>query len=128
MQQQLREIAEFQAKFKQAYRGSPRILDPELCLFRVRFMIEEILEFATANNSHDLSRALDALVDLLYVLLGTVHLTGLSPVFLEAWNLVHEANMKKELAGDPARSKRGFRNDIIKPEGWTAPDLSGLVS
>lgn len=43
--------------------------------------------------------------------------------FFKAWDRVHEANLKKR-RGPTARSS-GY--DLIKPEGWLAPDLSDLV-
>ena len=46
--------------------------------------------------------------------------------FQEAWDRVHAANMAKE-RGNPKTSKYGSGFDIVKPEGWTAPDLSDLV-
>ena len=125
---QFRDLKEFHTRFKQLYEGSPRILDQTTASFRLWFLIEETTELKHALENHDLARALDALVDIDYVLKGTIVMMGLSPVFAEAWKRVHEANMKKELAGDASRSKRGNRYDIIKPEGWVAPNLDDLVA
>ena len=46
--------------------------------------------------------------------------------FAEAWNRVHAANMAKERATCAEDSKHGSAQDIIKPEGWTAPDHRDL--
>lgn len=96
----------------------------------------------------DPEKILDGLVDLLVVLLGTVHLMGFykksefctimssnGPVlikndyeqqytiFEEAFIRVFNANMQKEVG----TTKRGCSIDLVKPEGWKAPDLSDLV-
>jgi predicted HAD superfamily Cof-like phosphohydrolase len=47
--------------------------------------------------------------------------------FEEGWRRVHAANMAKVRAERPGDSKRGSTFDVVKPEGWTAPDLSDLV-
>lgn len=46
--------------------------------------------------------------------------------FDEAWDRVHAANMAKERATSADQSKHGSAQDIIKPEGWTAPDHRDL--
>lgn len=76
-------------------------------------------------------KALDALVDLVYVALGTAHIHGFN--FSEAWKRVHEANMKKVLAKDCPEfvQDKAWRDkspmDIVKPEGWLPPSLEDLV-
>jgi len=68
---------------------------------------------------------LDALVDLAYVVLGTAFMHGFD--FNEAWRRVHAANMQKVRATSPDVSKRNSSLDVVKPEGWTPPDLSDLT-
>lgn len=46
--------------------------------------------------------------------------------FHEAWRRVHAANMAKVRATSAEQSKHGSAQDIIKPEGWTAPDHRDL--
>ncbi len=73
----------------------------------------------------DLEKQLDALVDLMYVLLGTSYLQGFD--LKEAWNRVHAANMTKIRTERADDSKRGSVYDVVKPEGFRPPDLSDLV-
>jgi predicted HAD superfamily Cof-like phosphohydrolase len=119
------DITEFHEKFGLAYAGPPRELDPELHKFRSKFMQEELDEYNEAHAKGDLHGQFDALIDLAYVLLGTAHLQGLP--FAEGWNRVHTANMAKVRAERSEDSKRGSTFDVVKPEGWTAPDLSDLL-
>lgn len=137
----LLDIIEFHEKFGINYEGKPRVLPYDLADFRSRFNLEELTEWRqhagaalidlTDSQSmipYRLEEMLDAHVDQFYVLLGTVYLQGLLPVFEEAWRRVHAANMAKVRAQpDGSDSKRGSAYDVVKPEGWVAPDHSDLV-
>jgi predicted HAD superfamily Cof-like phosphohydrolase len=117
------DIKDFHEKFGLAYTDGPRQLPDDLASFRLKFMTEELTEYC----EYPLEDKLDALVDLVYVALGTAYLHGFD--FDEAWKRVHEANMKKVKAkADGSDSKRGSAHDVVKPMGWTAPDLSDLVA
>ena len=77
------------------------------------------------------AKALDALVDLVYVALGTAHIQNFD--FEAAWKRVHEANMQKVLAKDLPTYVQGkaWRDkspmDVVKPHGWIAPSLEDLL-
>ncbi len=118
-------IKDFHTKFGLEYNDKPRTLPSDLRHFRIDFMDEEVAEYATASYDGNLHDQLDALVDLVYVALGTAYIQGFD--FNEAFKRVHEANMKKVRANRLTDSKRGSLYDVVKPEGWTAPDLSDLV-
>jgi predicted HAD superfamily Cof-like phosphohydrolase len=77
-------------------------------------MHEELSEFIQADNLVDKA---DALVDLIYVALGTAY--GLGLPFNPIWEAVHEANMQK-VSG---QTKRGNKVDAMKPPGWTGPEI-----
>ena len=104
---------------------TPAPLTPELLRFRVNFMLEEISEYEKAALNGDLEGQLDALVDLVYVALGTAYLQRMP--FNTAWERVHEANMKKVRAEHADQSKRGSSFDVVKPEGWKPPRHTDLV-
>lgn len=143
MQSLFEDIKDFHRKFGLAYDGPPRVLNYTLEKFRVGFMAEELAEYLTDNkdfqkkfidmaneallliDSPSREKQLDALVDMVYVILGTAYMKGWD--FDEAWRRVHEANMKKVRALRAVDSARGSLYDVIKPEGWVAPDLKDLV-
>lgn len=103
----------------------PHHLESDEKNFRVAAMMEEVQEYEDAKSMADM---LDALVDLQVFLLGTVYRHGMADVFDTAFNRVMDANMQKQLAGESHKSKRGFARDLVKPAGWTAPDLRDLVN
>ena len=91
-------------------------LNPELAKQRVAHLKEELDEYIRAKT---LSDKLDALVDLVYVALGTACMHGFD--FDEAWRRVHAANMRK------IRVEKGEKQGIQKPDGWRGPDLKDLT-
>lgn len=141
------DIKAFHEKFELKYSGDPRHLPDELEEFRAGFMGEELGEYLSHMDRDvkdlvknvqfllwqdrmigrrvSLKKKLDALVDLVYVALGTAYMHGFD--FNEAWRRVHAANMAKVRAERADQSARGSTFDVVKPEGWVAPDLSDLV-
>ena len=140
------DIKAFHEKFDLKYNGAPRWLPQDLDHFRTGFLAEELAEYTTddktvqadiirnvkrgtvirpSDTPPSLEKQLDALVDLVYVALGTAYLHGFD--FDEAWRRVHAANMKKIRATLSEQSARGSIHDVVKPPGWTAPNLSDLV-
>jgi predicted HAD superfamily Cof-like phosphohydrolase len=122
--QMMTRIIEMHKKFDLAADQAPKALPDDEKNFRIVAMQEELDEYADANTRAD---ELDALVDLQVFLLGTVYRHGFADVFDEAFNRVMDANMQKMLAGEALHSKRGFARDLVKPAGWTAPNLSDLT-
>ena len=116
------DIKAFHEKFGLAYDGPPRKLEAELLSFRMKFIEEEFHELVEATT---LDHQLDACIDLIYVILGYCYLRGWDAA--EAWRRVQAANMAKVRAEKPSDSKRGTTFDVVKPVGWTAPNLSDLV-
>ena len=97
--------------------GSQGISRPEL---RAALIIEEAIETCDAILGNNLPEAIDGICDLLYVCYGAALEFGvdLDVYFRE----VHHANMRKEGGATRADGK------ILKPEGWKAPDIAGLLA
>jgi predicted HAD superfamily Cof-like phosphohydrolase len=86
---------------------------------------EETLEFLEARRINDEVEEFDAVLDMIVVLIGY----GLSRGWPmnEGWAEVMRSNMAKI---DPQTGAVRRRDDgkILKPEGWTPPDLSSLLN
>jgi len=106
----------FHQKFQLLYFVSPGHLTQRKLEERIAFMQEELDEFITAAHAQDLIGQADALLDLVYVALGTAGMLGLP--WEPLWKIVHEANMKKERRA----SLTGDHHDVTKPLGWIAPE------
>src|SRR5512139_697373 len=120
-------IQDFHEKFGLEYLGTPRFLDLDMSEFRIKFMQEELDEYKTARSDGDLEKQLDALVDLMYVALGTAYLHGFD--IAEAFYRVHKANMNKVRVSRETEdlSTRKSQYDVVKPEGWVPPFLKDLA-
>ena len=121
-----KDIQDFHEKFGFAPRAAGERPDPKLVAFRLKFLMEELHELKQALVVDDLEETLDALVDIVYVALGTAWLLNLD--FEYAWHLVHEANMKKIRVDCAADSKRGSAFDVKKPDGWQKPQLRACLA
>lgn len=107
----------------EAYPKKPCTLSGRMLDFREQFMIEELEEFMDATHAEDITKAFDALLDLVYVVHGAALYMGITPEMWNAgWKAVHEANMRKERAKSADDSKRGHELDVVKPAGWTGPE------
>jgi len=114
------DICEFHQKFKIPQTEVPGIHNDEMIQFRMNFLKEELQEFEDALACNDTTMAFDALIDLVYVAMGTAYICNFP--FDEGWEHVHTANMMKERVKQKSASKRLTTYDIVKPEGWVAPD------
>lgn len=131
---------------------NPQCLTDEEYKFRCKAMMEELIEYCQEvfeadknkfKRIYDLFSKLidespirfdvgdtlgdqfDALIDLSIFTMGTA-VEHRFP-FEEGFNAVMDANMKKRLfkEGDP--DKRGFKKDLVKPQGWKAPNLDRIL-
>jgi predicted HAD superfamily Cof-like phosphohydrolase len=85
---------------------------------------EEFDEFAEALNDEDEVEQLDACMDMIWVILGFCIMKGYD--VSGAWNEVARSNLCKI---DPVSNKVIKREDgkVLKPEGWTPPQLEQFV-
>ena len=95
--------------------------------YRVFFLVEELFELFKASKEVDKAEVADALVDVVWVALGTVLMAGID--FDKHWNEVVRANMEKELADslEDTRASRYTPREIVKPEGWVPPDHNTIL-
>lgn len=119
-------VREFHEKFGLHYQGPPRRLPDDIRLVKTRHIYEEFTELLNSVDDHNLEKTLDALVDMVYVIVGYAYLSGLP--FDEAFLEVHAANMRKVRCERPEDSSRGTTFDVIKPPGWVPPNLARLIN
>lgn len=89
-----------------------------------KLITEEVNELWTAINNQDAVEQLDALTDILVVTIGAIHSAGFDAE--GAWKEVMRSNFAKI---DKETGKVVKREDgkVLKPDGWTPPDLKGFV-
>ncbi len=132
MKTEFQMVGDFHRKFGLGVAGETaypaKVLDDQTFLFRYQFLLEELHELLAAHRAGDVAGVADALADLVYVALGTAHLAGIP--FDRVFEEVQRANVTKERAagGGDSRSKRGSGLDVVKPAGWTPPDVAGTIA
>jgi len=92
----------------------------EILNFRLNFIKEELKELEEALINKSLIDSIDALVDMVVVIMGTADLMGF--YWPDHWDEVHRANMEKERVLSSEESKRGSSIDLKKPKGWQPPN------
>lgn len=126
---EFRDVGNFHRKFAldtSDDNPGPKAWNDEMLAFRSKFMEEELDEFYEGRAEHDHAKMADALIDLVYVAMGTAHLLGYP--WEQLWAEVQAANMQKQRArNDGSDSKRGSSLDVIKPAGWTPPNIEGVL-
>jgi len=134
MSSNFRDVGKFHEKFdlprshydyKEDRMAEPIRIHADLFDFRVDFLQEELQEYIVAWSNNDLPGMADALIDLVYVAMGTAHLHQFD--WDQLWTTVQRANMTKMRATSEDQSKRGSTFDVVKPKGWTPPDIKGVL-
>lgn len=128
-----KDVGDFHAKFTLLQATAPSLLTQRKLQERIEFMQEELDEFIMAcainpttwepdkERDQDLPGQADALVDLVYVALGTAQMLGLP--WQELWNDVQRANMAKVRG----TTHRGHAVDVTKPQGWVGPQGAAIL-
>lgn len=103
-----------------------RDVPPALMRFRIGFLREELEELEEGYEQKNDAKMFDALLDLVYVAMGTAHLRGYP--WQDGWNEVQRANMMKvRAAPDGSDSVRGSAWDVVKPPGWVPPNIEEVL-
>lgn len=87
-------------------------------------IVEEFNEFIQANNKNDDVEKLDACMDMIWVILGFCYMKGYD--VSGAWNEVARSNLAK-IDTQTGKVKKREDGKVLKPEGWTPPDLKQFV-
>lgn len=118
-------VREFNLACGEALPETPFLYADSTSQLRYDLMREENEEYyEAAIVSQDIVGVLDAVVDQMYILLGTISKHGLEDVFDAAFNEVHRSNMTKTIGGTVQRRDDG---KILKPVTYEAPDLKEVL-
>ena len=85
---------------------------------------EETEELAQAVINNDRVETLDALVDILVVAIGAIHSGGFDAE--GAWKEVMSTNFAK-IDHNTGKVRKREDGKVLKPQGWTAPNLTPFV-
>jgi predicted HAD superfamily Cof-like phosphohydrolase len=85
---------------------------------------EEHQEFLEATLADDPVEQLDALIDILVVTIGAIHSAGWDAE--GAWKEVMQTNFAK-IDKDTGKVRKREDGKVLKPTGWTPPNLRPFV-
>ena len=126
MTNQLGQVEEFHKAFGVPVRYLPVIPDEQTIKLRYDLAQEELNEFLEACQNKDITAIFDALVDQLYILLGTAHAFGLGAALEDGFAEVHRSNMTKlDEFGKPVYREDG---KVIKSELYEKPNLLRVLA
>ena len=113
-----KDVADFFWKFKQNMPDKPTLIKN----FELRHQLisEELEEYWNACKKGDLVEVTDALMDMLYVVIGSALAHGIR--IEDYWKEVHRTNMKKQ--GGSTRKD----GKILKPQGWEPPRIAEILN
>lgn len=114
------DVLAFHRKFGCAVGTTPAVPGQGTVELRKSLNNEEHGETLRAMDAGDLAGIADGVVDDIYVKLGTLISYGIDP--RPIWRAVHETNMAK--VGGAMRED----GKVLKPPGWVAPDVAGILS
>ncbi len=86
---------------------------------------EEYKELQEALEANDQVEQLDALIDILVVTIGAIHSAGFDAE--GAWKEVMATNFAK-IDKETGKVRKREDGKVLKPLGWTAPDLKSYLN
>jgi predicted HAD superfamily Cof-like phosphohydrolase len=122
MEKQILQLKEFQVAFNIKAPKRPKMLPKNRAIFRQKLLQEEVDELKKSRNLLDAS---DAIIDCMYILIGTAYEYGLSDRLVLLFDEVHRSNMTK-LDSD---GNAIFREDgkVMKSERYSPPKLQPII-
>lgn len=121
----IEQVAEFHRAFGHPIKDEPCIVNLGIGLLRTRLLHEELMELESAIFGGTRVEALDALLDLQYVLDGAFLALGFWRVKDRAFAEVHRSNMSKLGAdGKPVVREDG---KILKGPNYSPPNLQPFI-
>lgn len=121
----IEKVSEFMEACGQEVKTRASNVEDSTSSLRYNLMSEENREYLVACLQNNKVEILDALIDMSYILFGTIASHGMTEEFIKGFTLVHENNMTKvQSDGKVLKNPEG---KILKPEGYKPVDLSSLI-
>ena len=121
----VKKVEEFQHITKQLNNTEPKSINWELAQFIYNIALEELNEYREACEKGDLVGIFDALLDQLYILIGTFNTHGMQSILIKGFEEVHRSNMSKlDDNNQPLYNEIG---KVMKSKNYTPPKLDDIL-
>lgn len=118
MVEQLKQLREFQTKFRSIVNNKPTLLTEEEFELRYKLSKEELDEYLEACKNEDIVEVADAIVDRIFLALGDAICHGLGDILPELFEEVVASNMSKlDDDGEPVINGEKGVLDTTRPLG-----------
>ena len=114
-----------QEKFMRACDQTVDKIDEKQFAMYIKLIDEEHQELLTATLAEDPVEQLDALIDILVVTIGAIHSMGADAE--GAWKEIMKTNFAK-IDSETGKVRKRDDGKVLKPIGWTPPELAPFVS
>jgi len=114
-----------QEKFMRACDQSVGEFNEKQYSMYIKLIDEEHRELLEATLEEDRLEQLDALIDILVVTIGAIHSAGFDAE--GAWKEVMKTNFAK-IDRETGKVRKRDDGKVLKPIGWTPPELAPFVS
>lgn len=118
-------VSKFMIACDQEVKNIPSNVEDKTTSLRYNLMSEENREYFVACLQDNKVEILDALIDMAYILFGTVASHGMTEEFIEGFELVHQNNMTK--VQEDGKVLKNPEGKVLKPTGYTPVNLSSLL-
>jgi predicted HAD superfamily Cof-like phosphohydrolase len=118
------DVREFNEACEVPLRDTPGFIPDDDLTLALDLIAEELDELDDALAEGDLVEAADAIADSIYVLIGLGLRMGIP--LERVWGEVQRSNMAKVV--DVRVVRDPVTNKVLKPEGWSAPDIAGVLA
>ena len=126
MNKQIEHVRTFHEVYEAPILNEPGMPSKDRQSLRLRLLSEELQEYKEACEKNDLIEVADSLVDLAYILFGTVLEHGLDKHFEAMFEEVQRSNMSKlDENGMPIKREDG---KVLKGPNFFLPDLKGVLN
>jgi predicted HAD superfamily Cof-like phosphohydrolase len=122
MLKQILQVKEFQDAFNVEMPMKPMMLPLEREKLRQRLLQEEVDEL---DRAFDLTDKADAIVDCMYILIGTALEHGIADRMEMLFDEVHRSNMSK--MGEDGKALIREDGKILKPDTYSPPNLAKIM-
>lgn len=121
----IEKVSEFMEACSQEVKNRASNVEDKTASLRYNLMSEENREYFVACLQDNKVEILDALIDMAYILFGTVASHGMTEEFIKGFELVHQNNMTK--VQEDGKVLKNPEGKVLKPTGYTPVNLKSLL-
>jgi len=117
-------LTNFNKAYSLPVNRKPTLISTEESNLKFKLLLEELEEYKVACDNEDLVEVCDAIIDMTYVIYGIVVQHGLTEVFEDMFEEVHNSNMSKLENGKVLRRSDG---KILKGSEYFKPNIKKFI-